>query len=1005
MNDRQDVTADAIDKAERGRGFNAALVTRIGCVIIVIAAALHSATRKVGGGDTWVAMANGRYTVGPWAQEQPDRRWQMRWLDRLGIHITQQDYMGPATRPYEGQSQVGYLIENIKANRGLPEEEQQDLPERFGWINQNWLTHVLFYKMNMAWGENSIVIYKFLQAVATALLSYWAARKLGAHAVLAAGAVAFGMLLSRSYIDLRPNQSSIFYAAAMLVVLVYWRSGCVKAMWWLIPIMILWSNVHGGFIYGMMVFTVVGAGHLVQNYLGKAAYVFVLLGLVVAMWLLVAGAGGLRDEADGLEQQVGQLEAAGRSDDAARVAVQLGSFRRWQWGGIGGAVALGAIAVLALVRLGGITRDSFVRVGGRGIGWLIGGAVAVFLIPGIFSPFGWDNVAHPLIIAMGNKGHVWRQVVEWRPIWDLLGGFGNAKPYTYFLWLFALVVLGWWVLFLLKPREDAVQGRKRRPSETEQLPWPKIDLAMIGVMAITLIMSIKSRRFIFLGGVMLAPFLAAMGQEIVNMVGVMRARKSQNKEVALPQLPAWLGKPAAAGGLVGALGLGAIFAVGMWDVYYREPFDGQELSVFRRMVGIQAQPVEAIKFFDDNEIEGVVLNEWVNGGFITFHQRADEETGRGRCRVFMDGRSQAAYELEHFQRWNALKNYITVLVRASSVEIAKARRQVRAIAEEMGISRNDAALYQKLAAGATRDGKLYGRIAPLAAKEPALHAAFLQLDIRRQGREWGLRGDESDFYEELVRRAGTDLSRYAGLIQLARGDVKLYDALLKHEGINVVLLDLMDQGRRGPVVLALLLGSGKWQPVYIDHKFVILIRRDDPANRHLIDDLTANTKYSDENMGKISLGYALCYAADRDLTRHGYLPERVGREQLDQGLALLLAAEFNHRVPRVNNVTVMAASMLGKEKELAEYFLSEQQRFKGQLEAGDTSRAARFDALRSLSIMSGMLSDLAQRTGQTELAAKYREASGRYQEQMRAEGMTRQSRGSVWRKWLWASDM
>ena len=127
----------------------------LGCVLLVIAAALHSADRSIGGGDTWVAMANGRYTcAGDWAMEDEGRTWQMKVLDVFGIHMTKKDYMGARTREY------------------VPGDHQ-----KFGWLNQNWLTHVTFYKMREAWGENALLVYKFAQAILTALFAYWAARQ------------------------------------------------------------------------------------------------------------------------------------------------------------------------------------------------------------------------------------------------------------------------------------------------------------------------------------------------------------------------------------------------------------------------------------------------------------------------------------------------------------------------------------------------------------------------------------------------------------------------------------------------------------------------------------------------------------------------------------------------------------------------------------------------------------------------------------------------------------
>ena len=399
----------------------------IGCVLLVIAAGLHSANRKIGGGDTWVAMALGRYTVGPWAAKQPNRTWQMHLLDKIGIHCTKRDPISAKSRAF-----IPTADDPHGAKSG-----------KFGWVNQNWLTHVLFYKMKTAFGgdellpqkgEFLIVLYKFFQAIFTALLAYWAARVMGAHPVLASGCAAFGILLSRSFVDLRPNVSTILFSAAMIVVLVYWKKGRHKAILWMIPIMILWSNVHGGFIYPIIIF-----------WLAVGAYI--MHKLAAAIW-----------------------------------------------------------------------PRSFINPSGRALAWLAGGAVVVTLIPGIFSPFGWENLIHPFIVATGSEGKVWRNVVEWRPIWDTKG-FGNATPYIFFLALFVLTFVVWWIVFALKPLQPEPRKRRRR-APAQEIPWPKIDLAHLAIMGMTLLMSIQSRRFIFLGGVVLSAFLAAM----MLLLGIRRRR-------------------------------------------------------------------------------------------------------------------------------------------------------------------------------------------------------------------------------------------------------------------------------------------------------------------------------------------------------------------------------------------------------------------------------------------------------------------------------------------------
>ena len=612
----------------------------LGCILAVVAASLHSADKHIGGGDTWVAMMCGRYQLHPWCVGQPGRTWQMRLLDKFGVHITQKDPFSAKTRPYDPAG-----------------------GDDVGWVNQNWLTHILFYQMKSFYGtegeaalrgENLIVFYKFLQAVLTGLFAYWAARVLGAHPLLAAGAAAFGMLLSRSYIDLRPNVSTIFFAAFMIVLLSYWRKGRFWALAAMVPAMIVWANFHGGFIYAIMIFAIVLAGYAAQQYLGKHAYWVVLAGLGVTIFLLLQGSAGLSDMVAELNRKQLMLRSSGNAGDAANCAKQATTVQLWRIGGILAALATFGIAVCSMLRFSRLDQNSFVHMGKRGLLFLLAGLVMVIIIPAVFSPFGMENLIHPLTIAAGDEGNQWRQVVEWKPIFDV--GFGNTLSYAVFLACFGMALVAWWFLFFSKPQTDNRRARRQRQTDPT-FPWPRIDLAQIGIIAITLIMSIKSRRFVFLGGVVLAPFLAATVQDVINMIGVRRLAKRQ-QPTALPVLPRRLAWGGVALSLLGTIAAAIVFGYSMHNQYFKNP--GNEnvgTNVFRRMVVVADQPVAAMEFFKENHLEGVVLNGWTHGGFVGFHQTPNPDTGEPPCKLFIDGRAQAAYAIDHYQHWGNLKQF------------------------------------------------------------------------------------------------------------------------------------------------------------------------------------------------------------------------------------------------------------------------------------------------------------------------------------------------------------
>ncbi len=739
----------------------------LGCVLLVITAGLHSADEIVGGGDTWVAMECGRFQVNPWAMNHPGRTWQMKLLDKFGIHITNKDPYSAASRAY------------------IPGDH-----DNFGWVNQNWLTHVMFYKMKTAFGgdwrgpqkgELLIVIYKFLQAVLTALFAYWAARVLGAHPLLAGAAAAFGILISRSFVDLRANVSTIFFASIMIFLLALWRERRYRQLLWMIPVMILGSNVHGGFIYPIIIFWLVLGGYLMMKLLHSSL--------------------------------------PGR----------------------------------------------FVQVSGRGLRWLTVMAVVVTLIPGIFSPFGWENLIHPFLVATGSEGVVWRDVIEWKPIWDS-SGFGNEGPYIYFLTVSGIVFVVWWVLYFLKPAQP--QPRRRRQRQIPAVDnWPRIDLSHLGIMGITVYMSIMSRRFIFLGGVVLTPFLALMVQEIINMVRL-RQRHAYQEPLELSPMcrktALWL----ASLSTTAAILTGFVFTWAMWEMYYRPPADGEVKTVFRRMVGINDQPVRGIKFFDANRVKGKVFNEWTNGGFIAFHQMPIPQTGEPPCKVFMDGRSQAAYKVRHFAYWRSLRN----IPKKKNTQYYDGVKQ---LAGKMGLSPTDPKFFDRL----------------------------IDELLKIQLKEKEFRSTKEALHAEQY---------YQTMIHFAIGELELYENILERDGLNVALLSL----RRSRNLFRVFGRSKKWSLLYIDNRHAIFFRVDAPENRELLRKGPSWLKYPDEYSRNFSIGYINCYSRS---------PKTAA-----QGVKMLM--EVKRYEPVIYDMIYNVGMKLGMQSDLQQYFSQKRDLYLGKVE-------------------------------------------------------------------------
>jgi hypothetical protein len=206
--------------------------------LAMIIFACHASTHMVGAGDTWVALACGRHflnhgvdTVEPFSAnshragptEEDIKTWPRwaQWItDKVGIDTVR--YWHPT-----------------------------------GWINQNWLTHVIFYWLTHespfadadTLSFNSLVYWKFAVYILVVVCVYYTTRFLGANPVTCVVFSCFAMFVSRSLLDIRPAGFSNLLVAVLLLVFVLTTYRNVLYIWLIVPITIFWCNVHGGYLY------------------------------------------------------------------------------------------------------------------------------------------------------------------------------------------------------------------------------------------------------------------------------------------------------------------------------------------------------------------------------------------------------------------------------------------------------------------------------------------------------------------------------------------------------------------------------------------------------------------------------------------------------------------------------------------------------------------------------------------------------------------------------------
>ncbi len=608
--------------------------------LAMIVFACHACTRMVAAGDTWVAMACGRHFVnhgvntvepfsanshkpGPTAEEVKTWPDWARWVtDKVGL-------------------------KTIKAIHPT------------GWVNQNWLTHVIFYWLTTTLGSeqepyyDALVVWKvaiYLSAVAGI---YALGRILGAHPLLAAASACFAVFVGRSFLDIRPAGFSNLLVPVFILILALATYRNILYLWLIVPVTVFWANVHGGYLY-----------------------VFIMLVPFIGMHLI--------------------------SIPFKRSLVSIG------WKGLAHAAAVYVVAFVAMV---------------------------------IFNPFHLTNLTHTFVISLSKNAERWRDVHEWHRAFDWSNPVGTAVPFLVMFAIACLTLVTWIVVRVAgRPSEEPVRGKAaRKKTDQDSYQWPRIDLAMWAIAAMTIYMALRSRRFIPIAAFAACPVVASMIQQTVGSIlaatGLRRWGRISQQTVnvaawqavvlglggalvvgslwylafggwlylpipdrpemlqprvellipgvilaflAVPLAALFYFRPRTAGDLrpeaeaerpqtaaapatwlAGALLTLFVFGFGGWAAYkfkyvYMDPWppDGMRTSVFMRMTASFLKPFEACQFIRDNHMTGNMMNYWTEGGFIAWGEQPDPNTGKTPLQLFMDGRAQAAYDTRAFDEWS-----------------------------------------------------------------------------------------------------------------------------------------------------------------------------------------------------------------------------------------------------------------------------------------------------------------------------------------------------------------
>ncbi len=117
------------------------------------------------------------------------------------------------------------------------------------WVAHGWLSGVIFYLVYSGPGFYTLI---FIFAVLATMAFWIAVRRSYSHLFIRGFAMFLGVWTALPTLGVRPRVFTLLLASVFLALLTrYARRGEGRSIWWLVPLMVLWVNLHGGFLIGL----------------------------------------------------------------------------------------------------------------------------------------------------------------------------------------------------------------------------------------------------------------------------------------------------------------------------------------------------------------------------------------------------------------------------------------------------------------------------------------------------------------------------------------------------------------------------------------------------------------------------------------------------------------------------------------------------------------------------------------------------------------------------------
>jgi hypothetical protein len=139
------------------------------------------------------------------------------------------------------------------------------------WVTHEWLSELFIYSIYRVLGLGALILVFSLIITAGFWIAYQRCARLAGHPYVPGFALILGALTAAPTWGVRPQMFSFLFASIYVAVLGnYARDEKSRWLWWLVPLMIVWVNMHAGFAMGLALISLTIAGLALEGIISRA---------------------------------------------------------------------------------------------------------------------------------------------------------------------------------------------------------------------------------------------------------------------------------------------------------------------------------------------------------------------------------------------------------------------------------------------------------------------------------------------------------------------------------------------------------------------------------------------------------------------------------------------------------------------------------------------------------------------------------------------------------------